>query len=140
MSINENKALIGRFYEQIWNQGTLNGMDDLCAAGFCHYDSVGRDTHDLASFGQYVEATYAALPDLDVTLSELIAEGDKVVVHWTLCGTHQGTCLGIEPTGKRVELEGVSIYRIADGRIAESSVFRDRLDLQLGCKVVRPPA
>lgn len=140
MSLHENKALIGQFYEQIWRQGNLNAIHDLCAAGFCHYDSVGRDTHDLASFKQYVAATYAALPDLDVTLSDLIAEGDQVVVHWTLHGTHQGTCLGIAPTGKHVDLQGVSIYRIAGGQIVESSIFRDRLDLALGCKVVRPLA
>ncbi len=140
MLTNESRVLIGRFYEEVWNQGNLHAIDEICAADFCHYDSVGRDTHDLASFKQYVAATYAAFPDLDVTLSEMIAEGDKVVVHWTLHGTHRGTCLGIAPTGKRVELEGVSIYRAADGQIVESAIFRDRLDLKLGCKVVPPSA
>ena len=140
MSTDEGKALIGRFYEQVWNQGNLHAIDEICAPGFCHYDGVGRDTHDLASFRQYVAATLAAFPDLSLSLGELIAEGDKVAVHWTLHGTHQGTCLGIAPTGKQVELEGVSIYRIAEGTIVESAVYRSRMDLQLGCRVVRPSA
>ena len=140
MSTNESKALISRFYEEVWNQGKLRAIDEICAPEFCHYDSVGRDTHDLASFRQYVAATYAAFPDLDVTLREMIAEGDKVVAHWALHGTHQGECLGIAPTGKRVEVEGVSIYRVAGAKIIESAIYRERLDLKLGCKIVRPSA
>jgi steroid delta-isomerase-like uncharacterized protein len=140
MSTKGNKALIGRFYEQVWNQGNLHTIDEMCATEFCHHDTVGRDTYDLASFRQYVAATYAAFPDLELVLGDMIAEQDKVVVHWTLRGTHRGTCLGIAPTGKRVELRGISIYRIADDRIVESTIFRERMDLKLGCKVVHPSA
>jgi steroid delta-isomerase-like uncharacterized protein len=140
MLTNENKALIGRFYEQVWNQGNLHTIDEMCAPEFCHHDTVGRDTYDLASFRQYVAATYAAFPDLDLALGDMIAEEDKVVVHWTLHGTHRGACLGIAPTGKRVELRGISIYRVADDQIVESTIFRERMDLKLGCKVVRPSA
>ena len=140
MSTSENKALIDRFYQQVWNHGNLHTIGEMCAPEFCHHDTVGRDTYDLASFRQYVAATYAAFPDLDLVPGDMIAEGDKVVVHWTLHGTHQGACLGIAPTGKRVELRGISIYRIADGKIAESTIYRERMDLKLGCKVVRPPA
>jgi steroid delta-isomerase-like uncharacterized protein len=140
MSTSKNRALIGRFYEEVWNQGNLHTIEEMCATEFCHHDIVGRDTYDLASFRQYVAATYAAFPDLDLALGEMIAEGDKVVAHWTLHGTHRGACLGIAPTGKRVELRGISIYRIADDQIIESTIYRERMDLKLGCKVVRPPA
>jgi steroid delta-isomerase-like uncharacterized protein len=138
MSVNEAKAVIARFLDEVWNQGNLDAIDGVCADGFCHYDSVGRDTHDLASFKQYVAATYAGFPDLRLTIEEQIAEGDKVAVHWKLCGTHRGECLGIAPTGRQVELEGVSLYRLAEGKIVESSIFRDRLDLKLGGRIVRP--
>ena len=138
MSVHETKAVIARFFDEVWNQRNLHAIDELCADGFCHYDSVGRDTHDLASFKQYVAATYAAFPDLSLTIEREVAEGDTVVVQWKLCGTHRGECLGIAPTGKQVELEGVSLYRIAGGTIVDSAIFRDRLDLKLGGRVVRP--
>ena len=138
MSVNEAKAVIARFLDEVWNQGNLDAIDGMCADGFCHYDSVGRDTHDLASFKQYVAATYAGFPDLRLIIEEQIAEGDRVAVHWKLCGTHRGECLGIAPTGRQVELEGVSFYRVAGTKIVESSIFRDRLDLKLGGRIVRP--
>jgi predicted ester cyclase len=76
----------------------------------------------------------SAFPDVHITIEDQIAEGDKVVTRWTDRGTHQGEYLDIAPTGKQVEYTGISIDRIADGKIVESWLESDRWGLmqQLG--------
>jgi steroid delta-isomerase-like uncharacterized protein len=73
-------------------------------------------------------------PDIQVSIEDLVAEGKKVVAHWTWCGTNQGEFQGIPPTGKQVTGSGISIQRIADGKIAEAWVNFDTLGMlqQLG--------
>ena len=76
-----------------------------------------------------------AFPNLNVTLEDEIAEGDKVVTRWTIRGTHQGELMGIAPTEEQIELKGITIYRIeADKKIAEEWERYDNLGLmqQLG--------
>jgi hypothetical protein len=77
MSVNGAKAVIARFLDEVWNQGNMDAIDEMCADGFCHYDSVGRDTHDLASFKQYVAATYAGFPDLRLIIEEQKGTGSQ---------------------------------------------------------------
>ena len=74
------------------------------------------------------------IPDLQVTIEELVAEGDKVAVRRSYAGTHRGELLGISPTGKQVRIGGISIFRLAGGKIAEHWEQLDRLALmqQLG--------
>jgi len=77
---------------------------------------------------------HAGLPDVEVVSEDVIAEGDKAVVRWTGRGTHQGVLLGIPPTGKQVTWTGMTIYRIADGKIVEERGEEDALGFlqQLG--------
>jgi len=81
-----------------------------------------------------VRRILAGFPDACNTIDEIVAEADRVVVRWTMTGTHGGDGLGFPATGRAVRLEGVTISRIADGRIAEHWSFRDDLGLlrQLG--------
>ena len=74
-----------------------------------------------------------AFPDLQVTLEELSA-GEKVVTRWTSRGTHQGELMGIAPTGRRIEVTAVGIWRVADGKISEAWMVYDALGMmqQLG--------
>ena len=76
----------------------------------------------------------AGIPDLRVTIQELVAEADKVAVRRSYAGTHQGELLGVPPTGKQVRIGGISIFRLAEGKIAEQWEQLDRLALmqQLG--------
>jgi predicted ester cyclase len=76
----------------------------------------------------------AGLPDLQVTIEELVAEGDKVAVRRSYAGTHREELLGIPPTGKQVRISGISIFRLAEAMIAEHWEQLDRLALmqQLG--------
>ena len=81
-----------------------------------------------------VERFLAAFPDLKFTVYETISDKDKLVVSWTITGTHKGLFLGIAPTNKKVSMNGITIHQVADGKILESTAVWDTLGLvqQLG--------
>ena len=76
----------------------------------------------------------SAIPDLRVVVEDIIAEGDKVAVRYTLEGTHEGELFGVPPTGKRVSIKSISVERVSDGKIIEHWRVTDSLDMmqQLG--------
>ena len=123
MSAEENKAVVRREQEELWNHtGDLNAAEDLYAA-----DQAEAAKQEAANFRQ-------GFPDVVSTIEDLIAEGDKVVARWRRRATHQGNYMGIPPTGKRVEFVGHSIDRVIEGKIVESWVEVDMLGVirQLG--------
>lgn len=135
MSVEQHKALVRRFLEQVWNQGNLAALDELFAA-----ECVGHDPSRLKpvsgreSLRQFIARYQSACPDLRHTSEAQLAEGELVARRWTLHGTHQGQFVGVPPTGKRITVAGINIERIANGKIAESWTSWDTLGLlrQLG--------
>jgi predicted ester cyclase len=134
MSTEENKTLIRRFYEEVFNKRNLAALDDFYAPE--HVDHtlppglpVGPEGTKLA-----IATMLEGFPDLHITLEDMIAEGDKVVIRFTTHGTQQGTLGGISPTGKQVAVSTIEIARIADGKIVEDWGLDDRLGMlqQLG--------
>lgn len=126
------KALAKRFFEEVWNQGDESAIDRYIAADASGNDpdfGAGRET-----FRRQWREWRAAFPDLHFEVVDLVAEGDKVVTRWVLTGTHQGPIFGIQPTGRRVRVEGMSLDRIKDGQIIEGFDGWDALGLrrQLG--------
>ena len=93
-----------------------------------------QDIHGSEEAKQFVSTFFEAFPDLNVTVEDEIAEGDKVVTSWTIRGTHQGELMGIAPTEKQIELKGITIHRIEEGKIAEEWERYDNLGMmqQLG--------
>jgi C-1 hydroxylase len=123
MSVEENKALVRREQGELWNHtGDLDAAAELFAP-----DRVEDAKQEAANVRR-------GFPDLESTIEDLIAERDKVVVHWRAQATHQGEYMGIPPTGNRVNFTGISIYRIEGGQIAESWSVSDLLGMmqQLG--------
>ena len=131
----ENKAVVRRFIEEVWNSGNLDVIDELIAEN--HVD------HDPAQAGgpggrqgvrAFVEMYRSAYPDTRIELGELIAEGDFVAGPWTATGTHQGELMGIAPTGRSIKITGMGMDRVRDGRIVESWGNYDSLGMlaQLG--------
>nr|MBC8235897.1 ester cyclase [bacterium] len=106
-----NKAVRRRLFEEVWNQGNVDVIDEIYAEDF-----VG-DYGDNEGFKQFIAATFDAIPDVHVTLEDIFAEGDMVATRYTFTGTHQGEFMGIPPTGVKGPMTGVSIARIVDGRI-----------------------
>lgn len=129
----ENKALTRRSWE-IVNQGNLDLLEEVYAPDMIWHEP-DQDLRGLEEGKQYYSTYLSAFPDLNVTVEDVIAEGGKVVTRWTMRGTHQGdvTELG-PPTGRQIEIEGITSHRIEDGKIVEEWARYDNLGLmqQLG--------
>ncbi|UCC60632.1 MAG: ester cyclase, partial [Dehalococcoidia bacterium] len=115
-------------------KGDLSIADELFAEDFVNYDPGRGTTPDREGMKQFLINLRAAFPDQKLTVEDLIAEGDKVVLRFTGSGTHKGDLSGIPPTGKQFNVPGVSILRIADGKVVERWNVSDYLLLlqQLG--------
>lgn len=134
MSLDENKALFQRWFEDVVNANDYSVVDELLAPDYrAHFpgapEPIDRDGHK-----GMVEMFAAAFPDWQESIQDVIAEGDRVVLRVTAGGTHEGEFQGMAPTGKTVAITGMGIVRIEDGRIAESWWEFDALGLmqQLG--------
>ena len=97
---------------------------------------------DAEGHRQFSQAMVTAFPDLDRRIEDLFADGDRVAVRWTATGTHTGDFMGIPPSGTTATSSGITIFRIADGRIVEEWGHSDMLGLlqQLGAIPVGAPA
>jgi steroid delta-isomerase-like uncharacterized protein len=140
----QNKALSKRLFEEVWNQGKLQVIDELMASNNTLYDpSVpGGKVTGREGFRQFVEIYRTAFPDIRFTIHDQIAEGDKVVTRYTATGTHKGTLMGIAPTGKSATVTGITIEHYKDGKGVEAWANYDTLGMfqQLGVVPVLAPA
>jgi steroid delta-isomerase-like uncharacterized protein len=130
-TIEANMALARRFHEAIFEQGDLEVADEILAPGFVWHFDVPPG---MAGVKTAASTVRAAFPDLALTADEIVGEGDRVAILWTLSGTHQGEFLGVPATGNPVSTPGIDIYRIEHGRIAELWTVGDDLGIlfQLG--------
>jgi len=143
MSSEENKALVRRFYEEVFNQKQLDRAGEFVAPDYLDHGAVPGQGPGLEGAKQQRWAMYfAAIPDLHATIDDMVAEGDKVVVRYTAEGTQLGQLPGIPPTGKRFRTSGISVYRLAEGKLAEQWEQADMLGLmqQLGVLPARGSA
>ncbi len=125
----ENKLLVLRVKKQFWTDRDIAGLNETH-----HPDAIGHDNsiageRTYESYKQACIGFLTVFPDLGFTVHSIFAEGDKVVVRWTSTGTQQGELMGIPASGKQVEYTGITIYRLADGRIAESWWAYDAMGL-----------
>jgi steroid delta-isomerase-like uncharacterized protein len=134
MSVAENKAIVRRWFEEVWNKGNLDAVDELVAATVVSEIPGEPEVRGPEAWRQQVSSTRAAFPDLAFTIEDQIAEEDKVATRWTLRGTHQGEFMGVPATGKQVTVTGISITRYANGKNVGSWNEMDLLGLmqQLG--------
>ena len=136
MTTQQNSVLIRRLWEEVVNAHNLERARELCIPDYVHHDPAlpGTDIHGLDNYLQTISAFFTALPDIHVTVHDLISEGDKVVSRWTFRGTHQAALMGIPATGKQVAVGAISVHRLNGGKIVEGWVNFDTLGLlqQLG--------
>jgi len=123
----ENKALVHRWTEEIWNQGSMTAADEIVAAGIVQHVPPLADLQGIVVLKQYVAMQRAAIPDGRFSEDELIEEGAKVVIRWTYRGTHKGEFWGVAGTGSPLVATGTSTVRIAHGKIAEHWGYWDSL-------------
>jgi steroid delta-isomerase-like uncharacterized protein len=130
-----NKAVVRRLLDEVWNKGNLSLVDELFTPNFEFHDA---STPDLGrgpeSEKKRVTLYRNAFPDLRLTIEDMIAEGETVVTRWTCRGTHKGDLSGIAPTGKQITISGITVGRFANGKIAQGYANWDALGLmqQLG--------
>ena len=129
----QNKALLQRAVEEVWNRGNFDVLGELVANDFVIH-MPHADVHGLGGVRQYFTMLREAFPDLHFEIDAQLADGDRVVTRWTAHGTHEGEFQGIPPTGKQVRLTGTDIDRIAGGKAVECWTNTDELGLlrQLG--------
>src|SRR6266516_801588 len=99
MAAEENTTRVRRFYEEFWNTGALELLDELFAPDFADHNAPPGLAPGLEGLKQFTLMLRAAFPDIQFSIEDGVAEADKVVTRWTLRGTHQGTFQGTPPTG-----------------------------------------
>lgn len=119
----ENKALVRRWFEEVWNKGRADAIDEMLAAdGLVHGLSAetGISIEGPAGFKPFHATFRGAFPDIEVKVEDVIAEGDKVAARCSVRGKHTGNHLGVVASNEPVEFTGISIVRIKDGMIVEA--------------------
>ena len=130
----ENKAVVRRWFDEVWNQGRADAIDELFAPDGVAHGLAGEDLHGPGGFKPFQAAFRSAFPDLRIEVGRMVAEGDMVAYDWTARGTHHGHLMGMAPTGRGASVGGMSIVRIRNGQIAEAWNVFDQLGMfqQLG--------
>ena len=138
MSTVENKAIVRRFVDEVQNRHDLGALDELFSPDFVDHSGISPSP-GLEGTKQFFTMFFTAFPDIQATIHDQIAEGSKVVTRKTFHGTHQGEFMGIPPTGKRVAIDVIDIFRISDGKITAHWAVADMLGLMQQLGVVPPP-
>lgn len=140
MSETENEALVTRIAEEIWTAGNLDGVDEVMAAdAVYHHPSLPGGEGGREDWRRAIAMYRTAAPDSRVVFEDLISSGDLVVGRWRATGTQTGPLPGLPPTGRRIDIGGITIYRIADGRIVEAWEQLDLLGMWRQLGVFAPP-
>ena len=136
MSAEENKAVVRREMEELFNHtGNLDAADEIIGPDYVSYEPTSGETRGIEGAKQFAATYREAFPDLQNTIEDMVAEGDKVVVRFRARGTHQGETEAFgRPTGQRMEMTGITIKRLSEGKIVEAWTNFDALGMmqQLG--------
>ena len=137
MSAEDNKSLVRRYLEEVWQKGNPDAVDDFLAPNYRRYLSPTTPPLDLAGQRQRLAGFRAAFPDIELTIEDMLAEGDRVVFRSTMRATHQGVFQGIAPTGRDVTVSLIDVIRVENGKLVEHWGGPDLFDLlkQLGAVI-----
>ena len=139
MSIEENKAVVRRFFEELLSTDNLAVADEFLSPGFRFYFAGSPDPMDRELYKEFLVARRAAFPDRRFVVEDMIAEGDKVSARFTMHGTHNGEFRGIAPSGTEVTMTGIDMIRLAEGKLVEDRVEVDQLGMMQQLGVIRTP-
>lgn len=134
MSAEENRAVIRRAYDELWNEREVSVVDELVAEDFLNHAAPPGRQRGRQGLKDVVRMFEGAFPDFRYEVEDVISEGEKVAVRDVFTGTHRGEFMGVPATGNRVAMEAIHIYRFGGGKLAEHWVARDDLGMmrQLG--------
>ena len=130
MSLEENKAIIRGLIEA-FNKHNVALLDEFIAPDFVDAPNTPFELRGLERYKEFEAMFFKGFPDYSETIEDIIAEGDKVWIHFKVTGTHTGEWnlfgIPLAPTGKKITYTGVGIWRIVDGKIVERKSIRDPL-------------
>ena len=129
MPLDDNKALVLRIYDDLFNRGRLSLTGELIAADFIAHIAPDRTPAGPDGIKSFITMLRAAFPDGRYMIEDLVAEDDKVAARITFSGTHSGPFLGIAPTGKHVTQQQLHLIRVRDGMAVEQWAVGDDADL-----------
>jgi steroid delta-isomerase-like uncharacterized protein len=134
MSITDNKQLVRRWFEEAWNKGRVEAIDEMCAPEGVVHGLDGKDVAGLEALRAVHVKFQGAFSNSHVDINHIVAEADMVAVHWTRTATHSGEALGFSATGRTIAFGGTLFVRIEAGKLAESWNYVDqaRMLQQLG--------
>ncbi|HEX9422483.1 MAG TPA: ester cyclase [Pyrinomonadaceae bacterium] len=138
-TLEENKALLRRWFDEVWNQGHAEAIDEMFAAdGVAHglSDDAEKPLKGPGNFKPFHDVFRGAFPNIEVVVEDMIAEGDKVAARCSVRGKHVGDHLGVAASNAPVDFTGIAIVRIKDGKIVEAWNNFDflRMNKQIGLK------
>ena len=123
----DNKAVVRNYIERVWNQHDYSAIDENIKVDYIqHSPNVPPGRDGVKDFFKMVNSAFS---EVQFTVEDMIAEGDKVVWRWTLRGQHTGTFQGLPPTGKDFTFSGISILRLEDVKFAELWAGQDMMGL-----------
>ena len=134
----QNKQIARQVFEEIQSKGNVALIDQIVADDYVGH-TPPREFHGPEGARQFVAMLRGAFPDAQVTVEDQLAEGDRVATRWTCRGTHRGEFQGIPPTGKSVVMSGITIFRIANGKLVEGWNRPDLLGLMQQIGAVPTP-
>lgn len=135
----KNIAAIKRFYDEVMGKGNMKAIDELVAEDFVeHYLPDPSMPANRAGVHQTMAMFRTAFPDLQVTLEDLVAKGDKVWTYTTMRGTHKGELMGMPATGKKIEVKGFDIVRFVNGKAVEHWGLSDDYTMMMQLGVIPP--
>jgi steroid delta-isomerase-like uncharacterized protein len=138
MSIETNKALVRRFYEEVFTQGKITVADEICSASYVDHDPT-NPAGTLDGLKQTAMMMRSAFPDVQWTVEDMIAEGDKVAARVTMQGTQQGELIGIPPSGGTVTASCFDIIQFEAGKVVEHWGLFDSLGMLQQLGALPPP-
>jgi steroid delta-isomerase-like uncharacterized protein len=133
MSIQENKATVRRMID-VLNSRELSRLDEVCDESMVYRTNAEDEYQGLDTYKELVQKSYEAVPDVEFSIEQMMAEGDKVHMIYVLIGTHQGEYLDIPPSHNKMVHPASSLLTLRDGKVVEQHDFYDMLHFlnQLG--------
>jgi len=126
----ENKSLVEKHVDLSWNKGKYGLLQQLVAKGFRYQTTFKEGFRDFDGYVEYVEDIRRAVPDLEVTIEEIMAEDNKVITFSTFCGSFNKSLFGMKANGKIIAFSAASVWTIYRGKIIEQTTMVDLSGLQ----------
>jgi steroid delta-isomerase-like uncharacterized protein len=125
MATQENKEIILRFWQEVFNGRKLEEIDKYFTDDYVYHGAAGQDIHGREGLKQFLSVYFKAFPDLHAEVEDIFGEGDKVLSRAWCRGTHKGDLMGMPPTGKQIAIRVICADRLSGKRVAESFELPD---------------